>query len=246
MSLQAKIRRGEGPVYGLAKSVARRALHAHIPVGGITRGIAGALYGLHVLGREGWIWLLRFFWYEPLFRSQCEKVGTGFKMEQLPYLVGNGRIVLGNNVRLSGKPSIGFNNRSEQLPELRVGDGTFIGHACGFNIGRSIRIGANCLLASGVHIQDQDGHPLDARRRRAGEPTAMSEIRPVEIGDDVWIASGAMILKGVRIGDRAIVGARAVVTRDVPPDTVVAGNPARVVKQLAVEQGNRSSDGNPL
>ena len=54
------------------------------------------------------------------------------------------------------------------------------------------------------------------------------------IGDDVWIGNcGALILKGVTIGDRAIVAARSVVTKDVPPDCVVAGNPARVVKQLA-------------
>jgi maltose O-acetyltransferase len=55
------------------------------------------------------------------------------------------------------------------------------------------------------------------------------------IGDDVWVGNGAMILKGVTIGDRAVVAARAVVTKDVPPDTVVAGNPARVVKTLLAQ-----------
>jgi maltose O-acetyltransferase len=57
-------------------------------------------------------------------------------------------------------------------------------------------------------------------------------VRPVRIGDDVWIGTGAVILKGVTIGARAIVGAGAVVNRDVPPDVIVAGNPARVVKNL--------------
>ena len=54
----------------------------------------------------------------------------------------------------------------------------------------------------------------------------------MRIGDDVWIGGGSLILKGVSIGDRAIIAARSVVTKDVPADTVVAGNPARIVKQL--------------
>jgi acetyltransferase-like isoleucine patch superfamily enzyme len=62
-------------------------------------------------------------------------------------------------------------------------------------------------------------------------------MRPVVLGDDVWVGAGAVILKGVTVGDGAVVAARAVVTRDVPADTVVAGNPARVVKRLATADG---------
>src|SRR4051812_25020604 len=110
MSIAAKIRRGEGPVWGAGKHGARRGLGFHGPVGPVTRPVFGALYALHVSLRELLIWALRFFWYEPLFRSQCESVGEGFRMEKLPYLTGRGRIVIGPNVRLSGRPSIGFSN----------------------------------------------------------------------------------------------------------------------------------------
>jgi acetyltransferase-like isoleucine patch superfamily enzyme len=192
----------------------------------------GALYRLHTLRREAWIWALRFFWYEPLFRSQCEAVGAGLWMEQLPYLTGRGRLVIGERVRLSGKPSIGFCNRIWARPELVVGSDSFIGHGCGFTIGRSVRIGHNCLLAGGVCVRDYDGHPLDAQRRRAGEFVDPQDIKPVVIGDDVWIGAGASILKGVTIGARSVVAAGAIVTRDVPADVVVAGNPARIVKHL--------------
>jgi maltose O-acetyltransferase len=75
--------------------------------------------------------------------------------------------------------------------------------------------------------------PLDAERRRAGEPSPPESVRPVVIGNDVWIGTGAVILKGVTVGDRSVIAARAVVTRDVRPDAVVAGNPARVVKYLS-------------
>jgi maltose O-acetyltransferase len=60
----------------------------------------------------------------------------------------------------------------------------------------------------------------------------MEDVREVRIGNNVWIGSGAVILKGVTIGDRAVVGARAVITSDVPSDVVMAGNPARIIKRL--------------
>ncbi len=232
MSIVAKIRKGEGPFWGGLKRLARQLLHFHLPVVGPTRPVFKLLYLLHVTAREGVIWALRFFWYEPLFRSQCVSIGEGFQMEKLPYLMGQGRLIIGRRVRLSGKPIIGFTNRTQASPELLLGDGTFIGHDCRFDVASSIRIGNHCLLATGVKVSDYDGHALDAARRRAGEPSPAEEVKPVTIGDDVWIGAGAVILKGVSIGDRSIVGAAAVVTKDVPPDVVVAGNPARVVKQL--------------
>jgi acetyltransferase-like isoleucine patch superfamily enzyme len=154
-------------------------------------------------------------------------------MERLPYIQGVGRIVIGGGVRLSGKSDISFGRPEPDRPELVVGDGTFIGHGCGFTIGRSVRIGRHCLLAGGVQVFDMDGHPLDAVRRRAGEPTPTEEIKPVVIGDDVWVGTGSIILKGIRVGDRSVIAARSVVTKDVPPDSVVAGNPAKVIRSLA-------------
>jgi acetyltransferase-like isoleucine patch superfamily enzyme len=245
MSIAIKIRRGQGPVWGSLKWLARKALHFHIPVFGLTRPLFALLYRGHVLGREGLIWALRFFWYEPLFRSQCASVGEGFQMEKLPYITGQGRITLGAGVRLSGKPSIGFSNRHRASPELCVGDDTFIGHDCSFGIAFSVRIGKHCYLAGGVSVRDHDGHPLDALLRRAKEPTPAEGIKPVVIGDDVWVGAGALIMKGVTVGDRAVVGAGAVVTKDVPPDTVVAGNPARVVKELELSQAQAGPAARP-
>ena len=71
------------------------------------------------------------------------------------------------------------------------------------------------------------GLGLDAVARR-GKETA----RPIVIGDDVWIGGGGIVLAGVTIGDRSVIGAGAVVTRDVPSDVVVVGNPARIVRRL--------------
>jgi acetyltransferase-like isoleucine patch superfamily enzyme len=231
MSIRDQLRRGEGPFWGPLKRLAKAVLGFHIPVNGLTRPFYAMLYRVHCGLRETSVWLCKVLWNEPLFRSQCESVGDGLRLERLPYIQGRGRIVLGRNVRLSGQPQISFGRGgSDALPEFHVGDGTFIGHACGFNVGRAVHIGRHCLLATEVLVYDLDGHPQDADRRRAGEPTPPEEIRPVTIGDDVWIGAGAVILKGVTIGDRAIVAARSVVTKDVPADAVVAGNPARVIR----------------
>ena len=243
MSIAVKIRRGEGAFWGTVKRAALAVLSFHLPATGVFRVLFGALYHLHVAGREGLIWLLRFFWYEPLFRSQCDAVGRQFQMEQLPYLAGRGSIVIGDGVQLSGKSSIGFSNRAHERPKLSIGDRSYIAHGCSFAVAQSISIGRHCLIAGGVTVRDFDGHPLDAERRRRLEPTPVEAIAPVVIGDDVWIGQGATVLKGVSIGARAIVASQAVVTKNVPADVIVAGNPARIVKSLPLlEPPERAGD----
>src|SRR5262245_17579452 len=105
-SITIKIRKGQGRFWGTVKEIARAVLTTHVPVVALTRPAFRFLYRLHVCGREGLAWGLRFFWYEPLFRGQCASVGTGFRMERLAYITGRGRISIGDGVRLSGKSGI--------------------------------------------------------------------------------------------------------------------------------------------
>ncbi|HYN69036.1 MAG TPA: acyltransferase [Candidatus Eisenbacteria bacterium] len=86
----------------------------------------------------------------------------------------------------------------------------------------SVTIGRDVAISSGVTIRDSDNHAIDGKAGRAA---------PIEIGDHVWIGLNAIILKGVKIGDGAIVAAGAVVTGDVPAGTLVGGVPARVIRE---------------
>ena len=106
-----------------------------------------------------------------------------------------------------------------------------------------ITLGKHCLISWNVCIADSDFHPVDMIQRRldtialapGGDKSQRPHIsaKPVTIADDVWIGFNAVILKGVRIGQGAIVGAASVVTRDVPAYAVVVGNPGRVLKILS-------------
>ncbi|MEQ1757822.1 MAG: DapH/DapD/GlmU-related protein [Vicinamibacterales bacterium] len=136
-------------------------------------------------------------------------------------------------MRLSGKSSIGFGNRVHDNPKLSIGDQSFVGHNCGFLVAQSIRIGDHCLLAGGVRLSDFDGHPIAHDARREDQPYSPSNVKPIVIGNDVWIGAGVYVMKGVHIGDRSIIGAGSVVTKNIPADVIAAGNPARVIKSLA-------------
>lgn len=95
----------------------------------------------------------------------------------------------------------------------------------------SVTIGDNVLIGSGCIITDTDAHPIDWEYRKNGK-NEKTKRSPIVIGNDVFIGARSIILKGVTIGDRAVIGAGSVVSKDVPADCIVAGNPAVVVKQL--------------
>jgi acetyltransferase-like isoleucine patch superfamily enzyme len=108
---------------------------------------------------------------------------------------------------------------------LSIGNHTYVNRSASIDCTQEITIGDYCAISDNVQILDSDFHPMTYN----GKTSTMS--KPVHIGDHVWIGRSAIILKGVTIGDGAIIGAGSVVTRDVPPGCLVAGNPARVIKE---------------
>jgi len=108
-----------------------------------------------------------------------------------------------------------------------------------------VEIGSHCLISWNVGIADSDFHPVPAALRkldaialapyapnRQPRPREAIRAKPVVIKDNVWIGMNAIVLKGVTIGENSIVAAGAVVTKDVPPNSIVAGNPAVIVREV--------------
>jgi maltose O-acetyltransferase len=139
-----------------------------------------------------------------------------------------GRIELGDRI-LFDAPVTAAYIVLQRGAELCIGDDAYINDAVWIGVTRSVRIGARVRLGPGVRILDNDYHdPNEHSVRPPG--------KPIVIEDDVWIGSDAIVLPGITIGRRAIVGAHAVVTADVEPGCVVVGNPARVVRRLELQR----------
>jgi maltose O-acetyltransferase len=105
---------------------------------------------------------------------------------------------------------------------IHIGPGSFLNFNCVILDGITVTIGANTQIGAAVQILTAD-HPRDPALRAQGFECS----RPVTIGSNVWIGSGALILPGVRIGDDAIIGAGSIVTRDIAAGATAVGNPAR-------------------
>ncbi len=116
-------------------------------------------------------------------------------------------------------------------PRLIIGDGTAIQFYFHCGAAGRVTIGRNVLVGGRVYITDHD-HSYDEPDLSARESSRL-RVAPVEIGDGAFLGEGCVILKGVHVGKRAVVAANAVVTRDVPDFTVVAGVPAGVVKSVS-------------
>lgn len=124
---------------------------------------------------------------------------------------------------------------------IRIGHDCYIGNDTRIWSGSEVLVGDNVLIAHNVNIFDNLTHPIDWRKRREhfhaiaghGHPDKIDlQDAPVCIGNDVWIGAYSLIMKGVTIGDRSIIAAGSVVTRDVAADMLVGGNPARPIRQI--------------
>ncbi|HEY6360339.1 MAG TPA: acyltransferase [Vicinamibacterales bacterium] len=167
---------------------------------------------------------------EPVFRASCHSCGRGVRTDvYIHWIQGRGRLIVGDDVLVDGKCSFTFASRYTPAPTLVIGDHSGIGHGCRFVVGKQIAIGRHCRIAGEVWMFDSSGHPLDAEARRAGHAASSDDVRPITVGDNVWIGARAIIHPGVTVGDHSVISAGAVVMGDVPAYAVVAGNPARAV-----------------
>ncbi len=227
-SLILKVKRGETPFYRSLAGFARGVRSSNLPIPRFSYPLFRAIFRLHTAISVGFRWVLSYFYFEPLFRSRCVSMGKRFNLSRLPFLVGHTRIHIGNDVNFFGKVDI-FSGRMFDNPTLILKDRVDIGHNVVFVVNQEIVIEEDVNVASGVRFMDSDAHPRDTAERIADLPPRPEEIKPVRICRYAWIGQNSFILKGVTVGEGAVVGVNSVVVTDIPPYSVAMGNPARVV-----------------
>ena len=223
-----KLRRGDGWFFSRARTLVKALAHSNLPVPGLLKPAFRLLYELHYTVKYGFIRALTYLYYEPIFRSRCERVGRRLQVWSLPHVSGHAKIYIGDNVSIYGHMGVG-SGRVFDNPVLQIGNGVDIGHNVFFTVNKSVIIEDEVNIASNVYIMDSDAHPRDPHLRAQNLPPSPDEIKPIRICKRAWIGIGTFIMKGVTIGEGAIVGSNSVVVSDVPPFSVVLGNPARVV-----------------
>lgn len=127
--------------------------------------------------------------------------------------------------------------------EIQIGNNCYVGEGTRIWSGEKIEIGDNVLISHNVNIMDTNSHEIDAQERKEttlhiftkGHPIEKGNIvtKPIKIENHVWINFNSIILKGVTIGEGSIISAGSIVTKDVPPYSLVAGTPAKVIKSIS-------------
>ena len=228
-ALILKVRRRETPLYRFLYEVAKSLRGSNLPLPRFLHPVLRSLYSF----RQTTLWLLRgalsYLYIEPLFRGRCEAMGKRFTVHRMPHVPGHTKIFIGDDVSFFGQVDI-FSARVFDEPKLIIGNRVVLGHITSFLVNKEVVIEDDVKVASGVVIMDSDAHPQDAEERAADAPPYAQDIKPVRICRKAWIGQRAMIMKGVTIGEGAIVGAGSVVTHSVPPGAIVVGIPAHVVK----------------
>jgi acetyltransferase-like isoleucine patch superfamily enzyme len=223
-----KIRRGDGWFFSRIRALYKALMHSNMPLPPFMRGFYRLLYEFHFGAKFALRWVYNYFYCEPAFRSRCVSAGKNLHVWLLPDVSGHARLYIGDNVNLFGHLGVG-SGRIFDDPTLIIGNGCDIGHNVFITVNKSVVIEDHVNIASNVHILDSDSHPRDPYLRAQKLPPSPEEVKPIRICKYAWIGQGSYIMKGVTIGEGAIVGSNSVVISDVPPFAVALGNPARVI-----------------
>ena len=227
-NLIRKIKKGEGPVYRRIRSLARwialpRAPRLPTYLKPPLRLLYEAHFGVIMVARL----LVTVFYRHPLFQARCASVGKNLVLGGLPFVSGHAEIHIGDDVSLGGRVSILSGGQLEQ-PKLIIKDRAAINWNVTITVSREVVIEEDALISFDCRISDTDGHPREADLRAQNAPVHAADIRPVRICRNAWIGNGSHIMKGVTVGEGAVIGANSVVISDVPAYSLAMGNPAEV------------------
>jgi acetyltransferase-like isoleucine patch superfamily enzyme len=230
-SFLLKVKRAETPFYRALKSAAIAIRSSALPLPRLIHPALRLGFHLHQGLAQSCRFAVAYFYSEPLFRGRCASIGKRFRLCRMPFVIGHATISIGDGVNFFGKVDI-ISGRIFDKPRLTIGDRVDIGNNVVFVVNKEIVIEEDVNVASNVRFMDTDAHPRNVAERIADLPPRPEEVKPVRICRNAWIGQGSFILKGVTVGEGAIVGVNSVVVADVPPYSVAMGNPARVVVKI--------------
>lgn len=229
-----KVKKAETPFYARLKRIGQAVLTLQIPIPRFLDPVYKVILYFRLLRYEASEKLSVAFFRYPVMRMLCTSVGKRLRMERIPAISGNPKIYIGDDVYISGTIEI-MAGRIFPNPELRIGNRSFIADGCLFAVAKSIEIGDDVLIAGDCSLSDYSQHPVDPEKRIAGLQVDPEDVRPVRIGNRAWLGRRATILPGVTIGEDAVIGASAVVTKDVPPGGICVGNPGRILSRTVYD-----------
>jgi acetyltransferase-like isoleucine patch superfamily enzyme len=176
-----------------------------------------AIYGRTIV-RLRWVRVRLYLWFQGV------RFGRNLRAEGSLEVAKGDRITIGDNAKLGKDIYLGAFSSGE----LVIGSNTYVGRYTIILSHKSVRIGDDCLIAPGCHITDVNHGFRDPDKliRQQEYPS-----REIVIEDDVWLGTGVSILPGVRIGKGSVIGARSVVTKDIPPYSIAVGVPAKVIQK---------------
>ncbi len=163
----------------------------------------------------------------PVLRAKwdlrhCDHVGPRARLEGRALVRNLGRITIGERLLMYGG-TVRCELVTNPRGAIEIGDRVFINYGVSISAHRLVKIGNRCQIGNYSLLMDNDYHQIGAQHK-----TGVSQ--PIILEDDVWLGARVIVLKGVTIGQGAVIGAGSVVTRDIPPRSVAVGSPARVVK----------------
>lgn len=184
---------------------------------------------------------LRYLFWNVLNRLRMGgvQIGKNFRSCGLIRVRNRGKIVIGNKVTINSAPManpIGGQERTilvaQKGAKITIGDGAGISN-CAIFASESVTIGKQVMIGAGVKIYDTDFHPVEFTERMENKPAKKAA---VTIADGAFIGAHSIILKGVTIGKKSVIGAGSVVTGSVPDNEIWAGNPARFIRKIHSEE----------
>jgi len=224
------LKTSDQPVAKIVRSLRRAILDFEIPSLG---ALGKVLYAGHRSITQLFSHMTRVFYYTPLFKSRLKTDAKRLYMYGgMPAVIGSLDIEMGEDVELAARTTLAGRTLSNPKPLLKVGNQVVIGWHNKISVGTKVVLGDQTYLAGGCHLVGYPGHTLDPEPRAKRLPDTDDQCGDIILEKNVWLGSNVTVLAGVTIGENTVVGAGSVVTKDLPPNVLAAGVPAKVIKSL--------------